>query len=86
MNSGEGAPLDQLRTSVLIAYGLPMAGFSAATMTLNLYLLKYSADVLLIAPGAMGTVFMIARLWDAVTDPVAGQWSDRTATRWGRHA
>ena len=84
MNSGEGAPLNQLRTSVLIAYGLPMAGFSAATMTLNLYLLKYSADVLLIAPGVMGAVFMIARLWDAVTDPVAGQWSDRTATRWGR--
>ena len=84
MNSGEGAPIKQLSRSMLVAYALPMAGFSAATMTLNLYLLKYSADVLLIAPGAMGAVFMIARLWDAVTDPVAGQLSDRTATRWGR--
>jgi len=32
----------------------------------------------------MGAIFMIARLWDAVTDPVAGQLSDRTSTRWGR--
>ncbi|MEE8166730.1 MAG: MFS transporter [Myxococcota bacterium] len=84
MDSREGAPLERLSTSVLVAYALPMAGFSAATMTLTLYLLKYSADVLLIAPGAMGTVFMIARLWDAVTDPIAGQLSDRTSTRWGR--
>jgi len=84
IDSREGASLDRLSKSVLVAYALPMAGFSAATMTLTLYLLKYSADVLLIAPGAMGAVFMIARLWDAITDPVAGQLSDRTSTRWGR--
>ncbi|MBW1884414.1 MAG: MFS transporter [Deltaproteobacteria bacterium] len=84
IDSYEGASIDRLSKSVLVAYALPMAGFSAATMTLTLYLLKYSADVLLIAPGAMGAVFMIARLWDAITDPVAGQLSDRTSTRWGR--
>jgi GPH family glycoside/pentoside/hexuronide:cation symporter len=80
----DSAPPERLATSLLVAYALPMAAFSAATMTLSLYLLKYSADVLLIAPGAMGTVYMIARLWDAVTDPLAGQLSDRTSTRWGR--
>jgi GPH family glycoside/pentoside/hexuronide:cation symporter len=83
-DSNQGESSDRLAASVLIAYALPMAGFSAATATLSLYLLKYSADVLLVAPAAMGTIFMIARLWDAVTDPVAGQWSDRTHTRWGR--
>ncbi len=75
---------ERLSASVLVAYALPMAGFAAATMTISLYLLKYSADVLLVPPAAMGTVFMLARLWDAVTDPVAGQWSDRTRTRFGR--
>jgi GPH family glycoside/pentoside/hexuronide:cation symporter len=79
-----GAPPERLSTSVLVAYALPMAAFMAVTMTLSLYLLKYSVDVLLIAPGAMGTIYGIARLWDAVTDPVAGQLSDRTSTRWGR--
>ena len=80
----EGAPTERIPASVLIAYALPMAGFSAATATLTLYLLKYSVDVLLVPPAAMGTIFMFARLWDAVTDPVVGQWSDRTSTRWGR--
>lgn len=33
---------------------------------------------------AIGTVFMVARLWDAFTDPTIGTLSDRTRTRWGR--
>ena len=32
----------------------------------------------------VGTVFMIARLWDAFTDPTIGALSDRLRTRWGR--
>jgi GPH family glycoside/pentoside/hexuronide:cation symporter len=78
------APSERLSSLTLTAYALPMAGFAAATMALSLYLMKYSTDVLLVAPGAMGTIFMVARLWDAVTDPLVGQWSDRTKTRWGR--
>ena len=73
-NSHEGAPAERIPASVLVAYALPMAGFSAATATLTLYLLKYSVDVLLVPPAAMGAIFMFARLWDAVTDPVVGQW------------
>ena len=83
-NALEGASAGRIPASILVAYALPMAGFSAATATLGLYLLKYSVDVLLVPPAAMGTIFMLARLWDAVTDPVVGQWSDRTRTRWGR--
>ena len=82
--SRAGASTGRLSISVIVAYALPMAGFSAATMTLSLYLLKYSADVLLIPPAAMGLIFMVGRVWDAVTDPVAGQLSDRTSTHWGR--
>jgi GPH family glycoside/pentoside/hexuronide:cation symporter len=32
----------------------------------------------------VGLVFGAARIWDAVTDPPAGYWSDRTRTRMGR--
>ena len=74
----------RLPRSEIVAYALPMAGFTAATMTLSLYMLKYSADVLLVPPAAMGLIFMVGRIWDAVTDPLAGQWSDRASTRWGR--
>ena len=83
-DSSSGARAGRLPLSEIVAYALPMAGFSAATMTLSLYMLKYSADVLLVPPAAMGLIFMLGRVWDAVTDPVAGQLSDRTSSRWGR--
>ncbi len=34
--------------------------------------------------GVIGTIFMLARVWDAITDPAIGTLSDRTETRWGR--
>src|SRR5690606_17380236 len=33
---------------------------------------------------AVGGVFFLARLWDAVTDPVVGNLSDRTKSKFGR--
>ena len=53
-------------------------------LLLTTYVLKYSTDVLLIAPAVMGTIFGLARIWDASTDPVVGYLSDRTTSRLGR--
>lgn len=35
-------------------------------------------------PVWIGSVLMIARIWDAVADPVLGHLSDNTRTKWGR--
>lgn len=35
-------------------------------------------------PALLGAVLSVPRLWDAVTDPVAGYFSDNLHTRWGR--
>ncbi|MDR1281937.1 MAG: MFS transporter [Opitutaceae bacterium] len=35
-------------------------------------------------PAVIGAVLMIFRAWDAITDPVMGNISDNTRTRWGR--
>jgi GPH family glycoside/pentoside/hexuronide:cation symporter len=37
-----------------------------------------------IKPGLLGLVLMIYRIWDAFTDPIMGNISDNTRTRWGR--
>ena len=37
-----------------------------------------------LAPNLVGTVLMIARMFDAFTDPLFGWLSDNTRTRWGR--
>ena len=75
-------PRVPLRT--LLVYSLPAVGAGYAFFLVLLFLLKYGTDVLLVAPAAMGAIFMAGRVWDAVTDPLAGYWSDRTRTRWGR--
>ena len=53
-------------------------------LLVNLYIMKFSTDVLLIAPAVMGVIFSISRIWDAVSDPVAGYLSDRTTFKFGR--
>jgi glucuronide carrier protein len=54
--------------------------FSLASM----FLLLYYTDVVGIAAGAAGTVLLVVRVWQAVTDIIAGQVVDKTTTRWGR--
>ena len=40
-------------------------------MFTGMYLLKYSTDVLGVAPAAMGMIFMVSKFWDAISDPLA---------------
>lgn len=71
-----------LKTS--IAYGLPGIGAGYMYLLLNLYVMKFSTDVLLISPVVMGLIFSASRIWDAFSDPVAGYLSDRTTLKFGR--
>jgi GPH family glycoside/pentoside/hexuronide:cation symporter len=68
----------------VLAYGAASIGTAAMAFINALYLLKYCTDVLLIAPGVMGTLFGLSRIWDAVSDPIVGRLSDRTRSAWGR--
>ncbi len=35
-------------------------------------------------PATLGVILMLLRAWDAITDPIMGNISDNTRTRWGR--
>ena len=71
-----------LKTTV--AYGIPGVGAGYMYLLMTLYVMKFSTDVLLIAPAVMGVIFSISRIWDAISDPVAGYLSDRTTFKFGR--
>lgn len=67
-----------------LAYAYPTAGVSFVSFMFTLYIFKFSTDVLLIAPAIMGTIYAVARIWDGISDPLAGYFSDRTKTKYGR--
>ncbi len=68
----------------LFVYALPAVGVGFMLSLVSMGFLYFSTEVLLLAPASIATLFGVARLWDGITDPVAGGLSDRTHTRWGR--
>jgi glucuronide carrier protein len=68
-----------------------VAGYGAGDLAFNLafslstaFLLYYYTDVAGISAAAVGTMFLVVRLWDAFADLLAGRLVDRTMTRWGK--
>lgn len=49
-----------------------------------LFLTFFYTDIFGISPAFVGTMFLLVRLIDAVTDPLMGALADRTNTRWGK--
>ena len=77
-------PAARIATRVLSAYALPAVAAGAAMTLVQIYFLKFATDVLLVGPAAIGLLFAASRVWDAVSDPLAGYWSDRTLSARGR--
>jgi GPH family glycoside/pentoside/hexuronide:cation symporter len=78
------AGVEVLDFSVIWAFSFPAVAFGIMSLLFGTYLMKFATDVLLIAPAAMGSIIAGSRLWDAVSDPLAGYLSDRTRSRFGR--
>lgn len=65
-------------------YGFTDLGFSIAYTIPAFYFLIFLTDVVNFPPALAGTLLLLAKIWDALIDPVIGHVSDRTTTRWGR--
>ncbi len=48
------------------------------------YLSVFYTDIVGLAPVVVTTIFLIARIWDAINDPMMGAIAERTHTKWGR--
>ena len=75
---------DRVSLGNVIAFGAPGLGAGYMYLLLAIYVMKFATDVLLIAPATMGTIIAASRVWDAISDPLAGYYSDRTGFAFGR--
>lgn len=67
-----------------IAYGLGDTASNIVFQTVMLFLTFFYTDIFGISPAFVGTMFLLVRVMDAITDPLMGSLTDRTQTRWGK--
>jgi GPH family glycoside/pentoside/hexuronide:cation symporter len=75
---------ERLRLSERLSYGFGDMGYSLPYNMASGFLLLYYVNVVGLPPAAVGTIFLVARLMDAVIDVAVGIAVDRTRSRWGR--
>ncbi|MEW9799269.1 glycoside-pentoside-hexuronide (GPH):cation symporter [Alteromonas sp. CYL-A6] len=68
-----------------IAYGLGDTASNFIFQTVMLFLTFYYTDIVGLPAAAVGSMFLIVRFFDAVTDPLMGSIADRTRSRWGAY-
>jgi GPH family glycoside/pentoside/hexuronide:cation symporter len=74
----------RLSVTTKLAYGAGDLGAAIVAAITGFFLNAFLLDVAGLRPGVVGIIFLVSTLWDAVTDPVVGNLSDRTRSRWGR--
>ncbi len=67
-----------------ILYSFGSFGASLPAQAVGAFLLFFYVDRLKMPPSLYGTGMVIYAIWNAINDPLAGQISDNTRTRWGR--
>lgn len=67
-----------------IAYGMGDVGCNFSWMFVGNFLMIFYTDVFDISMGAVATLMLVSRFWDAINDPLIGFLTDKTKTRWGR--
>lgn len=67
-----------------ICYGCGAGGGNIMSTLLASFLLSYYTDTAGMAAAAIGTMFLVSRLLDGITDLVMGGIVDRTDTKWGK--
>ncbi len=75
---------EKLSLKEKVGYGMGDAGSCMIWSVLALYLTWFYTDVYGLAPGIVGTLFLVIRIFDAFSDPIMGAICDRTKSRWGK--
>lgn len=67
-----------------MGYGMGEMGSQFSWAMVSSYLTIYYTDVVGLAPSVISAIMLVARIWDAVNDPMFGAIAESTQSRWGR--
>lgn len=67
-----------------LCFGVGALGKDLCYAMISTYLMIYLTDTVGLAPFFVGNLFLVARVWDAINDPMMGFVVDNTRTRWGK--
>lgn len=67
-----------------LMYGCGDIFGGGAFLVISLLFLNFLTDVEMLSPALSGSIFLIGKIWDAVSDPLMGTISDRTKSKYGR--
>ena len=68
-----------------IGYGMGEAGSQFSWSLISSYLTIYYTDVVGLLPAVISLIMLIARMWDAINDPMFGAIAENTHTKLGRY-
>jgi len=78
------APTDQLKSGLLIGYGIGDFGYCLVWILSSTFLTYYYTDTLGIAAATVGTLMLLTRVLDGISDIGMGIIIDRTKSRHGK--
>ena len=67
-----------------VGYGLGDTASHFVWDMVGFWILIFYTDTFGISAAAAGTIMLIARVWDMLSDPLMGIIADRTTTKWGK--
>ena len=67
-----------------LCFGVGALGKDLCYAMISTFLMIYFTDTVGLNPFFVGNLFLVARVWDAVNDPIMGFMVDNTRTRWER--
>lgn len=67
-----------------VGYGMGEVGSQLSFTLVSTYLMVYYTNVVGLAPVAISAIMLIARIWDAINDPMFGSIAENTRSKWGR--
>lgn len=74
----------QLTKGQKLSFGVGAVGKDAVFNLVSIYFMFYVTDIIKLSSVFVGFLFFIARIWDAINDPLMGMMVDRTQHRFGK--